>query len=222
MWLNLVESTVNQHLLWITKWVKYDKQPEWMADDILQAISTRDKHVKDKDFENYKLQQNKVVSLIRNSKREYYIHMIEQSKGDRTLWTYIKELNPKDSGPAPDCLMDDEKKITDPAEIAEFFFNKPLFINMVTKYIKNENRGISEYDKLKTYIDSKVSSNAIVDISPIEDEFILKQLMDLDPKKDVGMDGLFSKLLKFAAPTMASSVTKVINLSIKASKFPTL
>ncbi len=36
------------------------------------------------------------------------------------------------------------------------------------------------------------------------------------------MDGLSSKLLKLAAPAVASSVTKVINLSIKASKFPTL
>ncbi len=50
----------------------------------------------------------------------------------------------------------------------------------------------------------------------------LKQLKDLDPKKAVGMDGLSSKLLKLAAPAIASIVTKVINLSIKASKFATL
>ncbi len=36
------------------------------------------------------------------------------------------------------------------------------------------------------------------------------------------MDGISSKLLKFAAPTIASSATKVINLSIQASKFLTL
>ncbi len=95
MWLNLVESIVNQHLPWKEKWVKYDRQQEWMTDHILQAISTRDKYVKDKDFENYKLWQNKVVSLIRNSKREYYIHMIEQSKGDsKRFWAYINKLNP--------------------------------------------------------------------------------------------------------------------------------
>ncbi len=46
--------------------------------------------------------------------------------------------------------MDDETKITDPTEIAEFFNN--TFINMVTKYIQNENNAIPEYDKLKTYI----------------------------------------------------------------------
>ncbi len=57
-----------------------------MTDDILQAISTRDK------------------------------------------------LNSKDSVPAPAYIMDDETKITDPTEIAEFFNN--IFINMVTKYIK--------------------------------------------------------------------------------------
>ncbi len=85
---------------------------------------------------------------------------------------------------------------------------------MVTKYIKNENRAIPEYNKLKTYIDSKVSSNANFDIRPIQEEFVLKQLKDLDPKKAVGMDSLSFKLLKLAAPAIASSVTKVINLSI--------
>ncbi len=67
-----------------------------------------------------------------------------------------------------------------------------------------------------------MTSNAIFDIPPIEEEFVLKQLKDLDTKKAVGMDGLSSKLLKLAAPAIASSVTKVINLSIKVGKFPTL
>ncbi len=98
-------------------------------------------------------------------KRVLYTH--EQSKWDsKQFWAYIKELNPKDSPPVPVYLMDDETKITDPTEIAEFFNN--TFINMVTKYVKNENRTIPEYDKLKTYIDSKVTSDAIVDIPPIQ------------------------------------------------------
>ncbi len=67
-----------------------------------------------------------------------------------------------------------------------------------------------------------MTSDAIFDIPSIEKEFFLKQLKDLDPKKAVGMDGVSSKLLKLAAPAITSSVTKVINLSIKASKFPTL
>ncbi len=68
--------------------------------------------------------------------------------------------------------MDDETKITDPKEIAEFFNNN--FINMVTKYIENENRTILEYYKLKRYIDSKVSSEAMFYISPTEKEYVLK------------------------------------------------
>ncbi len=110
--------------------------------------------------------------------------------------------------------MDDETKI------AEFLNN--IFINMVTKYIKKENRAIPEYDKLKTYIDSKGSSDAKFDIHPIEEEFVLKQLKDLNPKTTARLDDLSSKLLKLAAPAIASSVHKVINLNIKASMFPTL
>ncbi len=133
-----------------------------MTDDILQTIITIDNYDTDKDFENYKLWRNKFVSLIRNSKREYYIHIAEQggqeqillkkkSKGDRNkfwwkkkikkIWAYMKELNPKDSAPATAYLMGNETKITDPTEIAEFSNN--TFIHMLTKYIKNENRAIS-------------------------------------------------------------------------------
>ncbi len=68
MWSYLVESTVSQYLIWKKKWANYNKQPEWKTDNILEAISTRGKYVKDKDFDNYKLWQNKVISLIRNSK----------------------------------------------------------------------------------------------------------------------------------------------------------
>ncbi len=63
-------------------------------------------------------------------------------------------------------------------------------------------------------IDSKLTSNAIFDIPPIDEEFVLKRF-----EKAVGMDCLSSKLLKLAGPAIVSSVTKVINLSIKASKF---
>ncbi len=55
---------------------------------------------------------------------------------------------------------------------------------MVTKYIKNDNRAVPEYDKHKTYIDSnlKVPSGAIIDILQIKEDFVLKQLKDLDVK----------------------------------------
>ncbi len=76
--------------------------------------------------------------------------------------------------------MDDETTITDPTKIAEFFNN--TLLNMLTKYLKNENRTIPEYDKLKTYIDSKVTSDAIFDIPPIEKEFVLKELKDLEKR----------------------------------------
>ncbi len=41
----------------------------------------------------------------------------------------------------------------------------------------------------------------------MEEEFVLKQLKDLNPKKAVRMDGISSKLLKLAAPDIASNVT---------------
>ncbi len=50
---------------------------------------------------------------------------------------------------------------------------------------------------------------------------MLKELNNLDRKKALGTYRLFFKLLRIVAPSMASGITHVINLSISASKLPT-
>ncbi len=55
-----------------------------------------------------------------------------------------------------------------------------------------------------------------------QEDFVHKELNSLGPKKAVGIDSLSSKLLKMAAPAIASSVTKVINLSITSGKLKSI
>ncbi len=59
-----------------------------------------------------------------------------------------------------------------------------------------------------------MSPDALFDIPLVQEDFVLKELNSLDPKKAVGIDSFSSKLLKMAAPAIATSVTKIINLSI--------
>ncbi len=101
-------------------------------------------------------------------------------------------------------------------------FNE-FFTNIVTNYLlpRNEEH-VSNQEKLKSFINSKVAPDVSFDIPPISHDIVLKQLKELDPTKAIGMDGLASKILKMAAHVIALTVTKIINLSITTGKFPTL
>ncbi len=59
--------------------------------------------------------------------------------------------------------MDGEHKISDPAQIAETF--NSFFTNIVNKYIPNTSKPVPNYDKLITFIDSKVLADALYDVS---------------------------------------------------------
>ncbi len=144
-----------------------------MNEEIIHLINTRDKFVKSEDFHNYKIWRNKVVYLIRNSKRDYYITLIDQNKTcGKQFWKYMEKLDPNESALAPFRVMEGEHKISDPAQIAETF----------NRYIPNTSKPLSNYDKLITFIDSNVSPDALFDIPLVQEDLkvmILKRQLEL-------------------------------------------
>ncbi len=96
MWTSMIESIVDEHLPWQEKRVKHLKESEWMNEVVIHAINTRDKFVKSKDFDKYQTWRNKVVSLIRHSKMDYNITVIDQNKTcSKQFWKYVEESDPK-------------------------------------------------------------------------------------------------------------------------------
>ena len=59
-------------------------------------------------------------------------------------------------------------------------------------------------------------------LAELEESFVLQQLLALKTNKAVGLDKISARLLKNSAHTIALSVTKLLNLSIKTGKFPIL
>ncbi len=97
-----------------------------------------------------------------------------------------------------------------------------IFSHITENYLTDDNRPAPSYEKLKAFVDSKIPPDAVFDIPPIEHDFVLKELQNLDPKKAVGTDGLSLKMLWMIAPAIVTAIVKVINLSIGSSWFPTL
>lgn len=96
----MLSDVFDQHAPWKERRVKLPLQPEWISDDIQQQMKTRDNFLRQKDQSNHKLWRNKVVSMIRKAKMDYYINIINRSKNNsKDMWKYFRELDPKPKEP---------------------------------------------------------------------------------------------------------------------------
>ena len=59
-------------------------------------------------------------------------------------------------------------------------------------------------------------------LAELEESFVLQEHLTLKTNKAIGLDKISASLLKNSAHTIALSVTKLLNLSIKTGKFPKL
>lgn len=72
----------------------------WITDEVRNASKTRDKAYKKAvntnikaDWEDYRVQRNRVVAVIRDKKRQYYEQNIDNQKGNpQKMWRALKEL----------------------------------------------------------------------------------------------------------------------------------
>ena len=81
-------------------------------------------------------------------------------------------------------------------------------------------------DKITTTWPSCNSSTDLLksqfQLAELEESFVPQQLLALKTNKAIGLDKISARLLKNSAHTIALSVTKLLNLSIKTGKFPKL
>lgn len=68
-WMDLFLGVLNKHAPIREKRVKHSTLPPWLTVDIKQAMTFRDKLKKEKQFDEYKKQRNRVKYLVRASKK---------------------------------------------------------------------------------------------------------------------------------------------------------
>ena len=67
--------------------------------------------------------------------------------------------------------------------------------------------------KLSNFVRSRKDESAAFSIPPIAEADVVGYLLKIDSNKSTGGDGVSSRMLKLAAPIIAPSITKLINLS---------
>ena len=80
----------------------------------------------------------------------------------------------------------------------------------------------SNFEKLNSYINSKISNDVSFEIPKINSSFVSSFLVSLDGTKSTGLDGIGPKLLKLAPNILSPSITFIINKRITSGIFPSV
>ena len=216
-WSSMFLEIVDKHMP--LKTLKYKQQPKWLTPDIIEAMRTRDRYKSLNDDLQYKIWRNRVVSLIKQSKKAQYTAIIDENNNNpSSVWKLFKEIgiNKRKSNVSIPTVKIDGEEAEDPTIMANAF-NK-FFVSIASNLkepIENSN-----FEKLKAFCDNQVSDGTIFSIPEISQEYIEKFLKHIDVSKATGCDNIGPRLLKIAAPYIAESITYICNQSIKNSQFP--
>jgi hypothetical protein len=206
----------------VHKRVKKTHQPKWFTTEIKNTILNRDKLKNSGNYFQYKFWRNKVVSMIRKAKRNYYIQALEtNTKNPRVLWKYMKDVCPDKDYTVPNVLKVDNQEITDTKQIASTFNSH--FSSLAERYIPNQKTQLDSKTKFKicNFVNEKMNNQPMTFcIKPISSDFILKQIKSMNNSKATGLDGIGVHIIKIAAPAIVGSLTRICNLSIESGEFP--
>ena len=179
----------------------------WLNKGIIQSIRRKNnlfKRAKNspKDKSRYKRARNRVISQLRNAKRDYF-HKLNHSN-PKQFWKSVKILNKKNSS-IPVLSQDSNMYSTDQekADALNLFF------------VKNFNESISPITPLDSNYENDPCPNLLGTV-----EEVTSMLSSLDTTKASGPDGISGKTLKQTATAIAPSITAIFNLSIKCNQPP--
>ena len=153
-------SVLEKHAPKKSRRVKHEVQPSWINPDISQAIKTRDKYKKDKNTEQYKIWQNKVISLINHSKTDYFSETINNYYNNpRQLWRNLHDITGKRKDQQTAFINDEfGNTILDPEITANTFIKYSIY----EQYQSNHS---SEYDS--ETIDHNIQSKFLIILSSL-------------------------------------------------------
>ena len=195
----------------------------WITDHIRKLMKKRDKALKQYlktksivDQVNFKQLRNKILTLTRSSKANYFLQQSKQAKGNpKKLWKIIENLTGRDNNKDKITLSIEGSLITKDDDIANKFSEH--FANIVSEpstssLVQNKNSTMRD---LNTPINQ--GGWTINTVTVLEVANIIKHLSST-PTKDYY--GIHSVLLQRNLVTLARPMCMLVNQSIVEGIFP--
>ena len=219
MWVILFSDIANEHAPIKRQRCKGVPLP-WMNSYKSEAMKDRDRlHRKflksnhDGHWNAYKKKRNVVNRLVKTAKSKYYCDLIEDAGGDsKRIWKAVNEASARKSNSQPvQCIVADGVHHLTPKSIATTM-NK--FFSCIGKVLADK---IASHFQ---YFNRRVGTH--FELKEVDESTVLKQLHALKPNKAIGLDNISARLLKCSAHTIAPSITKLLNVSIRTGTVPDL
>ena len=210
-----------------------------MTKSLRKAIMTRSR-LKNKywndpsveNYENYRIQRNICVTILRQAKKEYFSKLdtknIEDSK---RFWSIIKPYVSKKSKFCPKIiLVENDRIINDDIEIANTM-NK-YFVNVTKSLDIPKDISIVNTISVEQILDSYKAHPSIIAInsninfvntfsfSLITVEDIIYEINLIDITKATGYDNMPAKIIKLSTNVIAPYLTNIFNHCIIINTFP--
>ena len=242
LWHNTFINVYNKHAPLQTKRVRYSPKPPWYNKEVEKESHKRDMMLKEIDklkrkfkikskettfdnnerttheilisqkFDEFRKQRNKVTSLMRRSKKDYFQNLISNStkRDSKTIWKAINTLTKKSH----------DKAFTTNENLSADKLNEH-FSTVSESTVKVDKTNLNDLVKLKHFCDKKnIKSKAV--IPPIAVHEVYSFLMKLKQTNTHGLDELDGKILKLSAPIISETLTYLYNLCIEKTHFPSL
>lgn len=160
------------------------KNNPWFNESVSNFIKQRNvawskakKTNSNEDWSNYRLLRNKCTKLIKMSKSQYYLNLINNNMNDPSkFWKITKSLvGSNKSSDLPKVLKVDQRLITDKADMVNVFNNHFISASLITDTSNSLVNGELNIDEPTNYNDSDLFS-----FTPISSTQVYKLLANLD------------------------------------------
>ena len=207
---------------------KINNQP-WITKGILKAISIKNKNfkkfvkaidvaTKTMYHERYKNYRNQIVTLIRQSKINYYEKYFSNNmKNSKNTWKGINQLIGTKQNHSNNILTlkINEQLTSDSLKVAEHFID--FFTSIATKIRKKIPNSIKRFE---SYLNN--SSRHSFFFSPTDSQQVTKIIRNLDPKKSTGPNSIPHQVIDNILPDISKVLADLFNVSLETGVFPEL
>lgn len=206
-WHRLFLSVLDRHAPFREKRVKNAQLPEWLNKDIREAMSLRNELRRNKDFEAYRKQRNRVKYLVREAQKLHFQRLMDGKKDIASVWRAMNAFTR--SKQTSQCIPLSANTLN------EHFLSAA---NNLLQSTVSGNPSVS--DTLVQFCNKNLNPHDSFSIPYLTVFDVGKSISSLKNKRTSGHDGISSTVLKLALPYIVDSLTYVYNLCISQGKFP--
>ena len=208
------------------KELKLQAKP-WITQGILNSIKQRDKLLrkyinateinhKEELHKEYKSLRNKIVAILRNSKKLYYQNYFQENAKDiRKTWSGIKNIiNIRTIiKTQPTSMLIEKEFVTDPTKIAEGFnsYFSTIAENLQQKIVFGGNN-------FSKYLNTPLDSNFLFRSADTGEIILI--IDSLANSKATGPHSIPTEILKLIKPIICYPLKEIINLSFATGEYP--